>query len=215
MGQVLLVRHGQASWGTDDYDVLSPTGERQADALGAALRELRPDVLVHGALQRQRRTAEVLAAAARWGVVADVDARWDEMDHEAVMDRQPPPAFAGARPDPREFQAWFELATTRWQSGAHDGEYTESFSAFTDRCLAALDDVVVRAGTGTAVVVTSGGPIAAVCRRLLDAGVPTYAALARVVANASVTRLVLGRRGVSLVSFNEIGLLPSDLITYR
>ena len=37
MGQILLVRHGQASWGAADYDVLSPLGERQAAALGACL----------------------------------------------------------------------------------------------------------------------------------------------------------------------------------
>ena len=30
MSQILLVRHGQASWGSDDYDVLSPLGEKQS-----------------------------------------------------------------------------------------------------------------------------------------------------------------------------------------
>ena len=35
MGVVLLVRHGQASFGAADYDVLSPLGERQAAATGA------------------------------------------------------------------------------------------------------------------------------------------------------------------------------------
>ncbi|HCT4576619.1 TPA: histidine phosphatase family protein, partial [Pseudomonas aeruginosa] len=34
MGSIYLIRHGQASFGADDYDVLSPTGIRQAEILG-------------------------------------------------------------------------------------------------------------------------------------------------------------------------------------
>jgi len=37
MGVVLLVRHGQASFGADDYDVLSETGIEQSRMLGRAL----------------------------------------------------------------------------------------------------------------------------------------------------------------------------------
>jgi broad specificity phosphatase PhoE len=48
VGQVLLVRHGQASWGAADYDVLSPLGERQAVATGTFLAGVRPDAVVHG-----------------------------------------------------------------------------------------------------------------------------------------------------------------------
>ena len=33
MSILLLVRHGQASWGTEDYDRLSELGERQARVL--------------------------------------------------------------------------------------------------------------------------------------------------------------------------------------
>ena len=48
MSQVLLVRHGQASWGSDDYDVLSDLGERQSRMLGEALaaRGVVPDLVV-------------------------------------------------------------------------------------------------------------------------------------------------------------------------
>ena len=37
MGQLLLVRHGQASFGAEDYDVLSETGWEQGRRLGAHL----------------------------------------------------------------------------------------------------------------------------------------------------------------------------------
>ncbi len=37
VSRILLVRHGQASWGADDYDQLSPLGDEQSRVLGAAL----------------------------------------------------------------------------------------------------------------------------------------------------------------------------------
>ena len=119
MGQVLLVRHGQASWGAADYDVLSPLGERQATATGEFLAQLRPDAVVHGLMQRQRRTAELIAEADGWSLVPSVDGRWDEMDHLAVLDAKPRD-FAG-EPDAHQFQAWFDKATGRLLSGAYDG----------------------------------------------------------------------------------------------
>ena len=61
MSSILLVRHGQASWGAADYDVLSTLGEEQAVVVGEALAGLSPDVIVHGAMSRQRRTAELAA----------------------------------------------------------------------------------------------------------------------------------------------------------
>ncbi|MEO6512032.1 MAG: histidine phosphatase family protein, partial [Nocardioides sp.] len=167
-----------------------------------------PDAIVHGAMQRQRRTAEVLVTAAGWDVVPTLDAGWDEMDHLGVLDVQPRD-FDG-EPDGRQFQGWFEKATTRWLSGEHDADYRESWSVFRDRVLAALDRVV----DGTVVVVTSGGPVSVVVAALLRSPA-AYERVAPVVINASVTRVVTGSRGRTLVSFNEHGHLPGDLLTYR
>ena len=208
MSQILLVRHGQASWGSHDYDVLSPHGERQATASGAFLAGARPASVVLGLMRRQRRTAELMAGAAGWSVAPTVDGRWDEMDHLAVLDAQPRD-FDG-EPDAHQFQAWFEKATARWLSGAHDGEYAESWSEFHDRVLAGLGAL----GEGTTVVVTSGGPISVVVAHLLESPA-AYRRIAPVVVNASVTKVVVGRRGHTLVSFNEHGHLPGDLLTYR
>ncbi len=208
MGQIVLVRHGQASYGAADYDVLSALGERQSAAVGSLLADLRPDALVHGRLQRQRRTAELMAEAAGWATPATVDDRWDEMDHLAVLAAQPKD-FEG-EPDARQFQAWFEAATSRWHSRRHDGEYAESWPVFRDRVLGALDAVT----TDTTVVVTSGGPISVVVAALLESPA-AYGRIAPVVLNASLTKVVVGSRGRTLVSFNEHTHLPGDLITYR
>jgi broad specificity phosphatase PhoE len=213
MGQILLVRHGQASWGAEDYDVLSPVGEEQAAVVGRFLAGLDPDAVVHGAMLRQQRTAEIAADAAGWRTGLTLDHRWNEMDHLAILAAHP--HELGEEPDRRQFQAWFEAATGRWTAGDHDHEYDEPYPAFVRRVGEALEQLA--AAAGTAVVFTSGGPIASVVAQLLAAGVDTYGRLAPVVVNAGVTKLVTGRRGVTLVSFNEHAHLEStpELLTYR
>lgn len=214
MGQLLLVRHGQASWGSDDYDVLSDAGEDQAAVLGRELasRKVVPDVVLHGALVRQRRTAELMAEAAGWDASLSEDPGWDEMNHLDVLSRLPGPE---GDPSPREFQAWFEAATDRWASGANDADYEESFGMFTGRVVAALDRAAERVGDGCAVVVTSGGPISWVVTHLLAAGTESHRRLAPVVVNTSVTKVITGRRGLTMMSFNDHTHLPPGLLTYR
>ena len=88
MGQLILVRHGQASFGADDYDVLSETGWEQGRALGTWLREsgVRPTSLVRGSLRRHRETLEALTETAGWGDLAVAeDAGWDEFDHVSLV----------------------------------------------------------------------------------------------------------------------------------
>ncbi|MFH7495408.1 phosphoglycerate mutase family protein, partial [Pseudomonas syringae pv. tagetis] len=55
-----LIRHGQASFGADIYDVLSPVGIRQCEVLGANLAQLGLtfDRCVSGELKRQQDTAQ-------------------------------------------------------------------------------------------------------------------------------------------------------------
>jgi broad specificity phosphatase PhoE len=218
MGQVLLVRHGQASWDGDDYDVLSENGHRQGELLGAALaaRGVRPDLVVSGGMRRHRETVENLVDGAGLGNVSvELDPGWDEYDHLSML-AQVPTSFAGEKPTAAEFQAWMEQATDRWIRGENAEDYHEPFAAFTGRVETALHSAV--GGTrGTTVVVTSGGPISWVCASLLGGGASLWSRLNVVCVNAGVTKLVTGRRGVTLVSFNEHTHLEGvpDLLTYR
>ena len=209
-GRILLVRHGQASWGADDYDVLSELGESQAAVAGRFLAGLAPDVVVHGTMKRQRRSAEIAIDAAGWSVDARMDERWNEIDHVGVLAAHPQD-FSG-EPDDEQFRAWFTGATNRWASGEYDDEYAESFAAFRSRVLDALAEV---SAAGTAVVFTSGGPISMVGAELLAAGLDTYNLLAAAVANASITRVASGFGGLSLVSFNEHAHLAAGSLTRR
>ncbi len=82
---------------------------------------------------------------------------------------------------------------------------------------AALARAVERLGPrGTGVVVTSGGPVSWVAASLLGAGTPVWGRLNPVVVNASVTKVVVGRRGATLVSFNDHSHLEAEaLLSYR
>ena len=223
MGVVLLVRHGQASFGADDYDVLSETGWAQGRLLGAWLaeREVVPTVLVTGGMRRHRETAEAVAAAAGWDNEVQVDLGWDEFDHLGVVAAYPD--HPEGELDRREFQRVFELATRRWTDGAYDADYPESWPGFVERVRAALDRACAGAGPGGAVVVvSSGGPIAAACAALVDPDGDDPATYARlwsrfntVVVNSSVSRVVVGSTGARLLTFNEHPHLQDATLTYR
>ena len=222
MGLLLLVRHGQASFGADDYDVLSETGWEQSRVLGRALADqgLVPDLVVTGALRRQRETAEGMLTAWPDAVETRVDGDWDEFDHLAVVTAYPDPPTGDL--DRRGFQATFEEATARWTGGGHDHDYTESWGGFVRRVDRATAAAVAAAGSGsTVVVVSSGGVIAAVCAALLEPD-PDPAGRARLwprfnttYVNSAVTRVVVGSTGARLLTFNEHSHLPRELLTYR
>jgi broad specificity phosphatase PhoE len=220
MGVLLLVRHGQASLGAADYDRLSDLGRRQAQVVGARLAGtgLTVDRVVAGALSRQRDTAAaVMAALGRPLSELYIDDRLDEYDHVAVMARHDAGiSFANATADGergRQLQSALEEAIGRWISGGTG--YGETHDAFIERVQDAIGDLVVK--PGVTVAVTSGGVISAYCALSLGLPVERWPSLARLVVNASITKVISGRTGTSLVTFNDHAHLESDraLITYR
>ena len=221
MSVLLLVRHGQASWGEADYDRLSALGEEQSRVVGAALsaRGVQPDLVVRGAMLRHRQTTDGAVAGSGWTGEVVEDAGWDEFDHEQMLELHPSGLEEGEELTRAAFARWFEEATRRWTSDEFADEYDESFAAFTERVDAALRRTVERLGDGrTAVVVTSGGPIAWVAAALLDGGAAVWARLNPVTVNTSVTKVVVGRRGSTLVSFNDHSHLEGEghrLLSYR
>ncbi|MBG0568338.1 histidine phosphatase family protein [Actinoplanes aureus] len=234
MGRLLLVRHGQASFGADDYDALSELGAEQARVLGKSLagRGLRPDLVLCGSLRRQEATAAgILEGLGDQTVPVSADPGWDEFDFQHVVEVHQPAyrdrayltaELARSDQPARAFQEIFEAATGRWCSGDFDTEYTESFPAFRERVADALErgGELLRQQHRDVVVVSSGGPIAMAVAQLTagrDANPAIWAALNRVTVNTGVTKLVSGRRGLWMSTFNEHTHLESDprLLTYR
>jgi broad specificity phosphatase PhoE len=213
VGAIHLIRHGQASWGADDYDLLSELGVQQGTWLGQSWEAsgFRPSWSVSGSMRRHTQTA-VAALDAVDGDQYDIDPRWNEYDHLALTGHL---EAAGRPADAREFQSQLDAALEGWVGGSgSDGH--ERFTDFADRVLAGLDDVVARTGSGqSAAVFTSGGPIALVTSHLLAGDASLFITLNRVVVNASVTTVIVGRGGTRLLSFNEHTHVPRDSQTFR
>ena len=231
MGAIYLLRHGQASFGSNNYDQLSPAGHQQAKVLGQALkaRGVKPEVLVSGTMQRHLETAA--GALGEMGLAIDAmhqHSGVNEFDHENVIEVAEPRyvdklvmmSDMAASGDPRRaFQKFFQDAVARWVGGNHDDEYKEPWSVFKLRVVSALEELVkMTPPKGSTLVFTSGGTISVVCAHLLGLNDSQAFTINWTLANAGITKIQAGRDGLHLISVNEHahveGTQPS-LLTYR
>jgi broad specificity phosphatase PhoE len=222
---VLLVRHAQASFGSDDYDVLSPTGVEQTAILATALerREMNVTRVASGPARRQLDTAAPVAAAL--GLEVATDERLDEYKTEQIISTHGRTAASLAGTGPggeqitsRQFQQVIDGALAAWVAAGVGTEAAQSWPDFLGSCKAALADLVGALGSGeVGLAFTSGGVIAALVADLLGHSA-LFPQFNRVLVNTGITKLAVGRSGTSLVSFNEHAHLDDgggQLLTYR
>ncbi|MFE1168294.1 histidine phosphatase family protein [Nocardiopsis sp. NPDC058789] len=215
MPTIYLIRHGKASPEAADYDELSATGHEQSRLVGAELarRGLELGPVVTGTLRRQRQTAVAalrgLDGAGGSGPEPVADPRWNEYDHLRLLERHT--TGTGT------LQERLDASLHAWTASDATGE--GSWTAFRDGVRAALDELATSLTRGrTALVFTSAGVIATACATLMRAPEPVFVAMNRVVVNGSVTKLVHGRGGTRLLSFNDHAHLEHggpDLMTFR
>jgi broad specificity phosphatase PhoE len=231
MARIHLIRHAQASLMSDDYDQLSPLGITQSRALGAwfAARGEAVSVAVAGTLKRQSHTASECLAQLAAPPALQTDAGFDEYGHDELFGAAQPGmqshadamTRARASDNPRRaYQALISAAFVQWVSGADDSRRRRSWATFRREAVTALERVAGQCGRGQdALIVSSGGVIAAICQHLLGLPDDRVAALHWVVYNASVTRLLCNAEQITLSGFNSVAHLeaaPGDgLVTYR
>ncbi|SDT21423.1 histidine phosphatase family protein [Pseudomonas fuscovaginae UPB0736] len=236
MGSIYLIRHGQASFGADDYDVLSPVGMRQAQILGQHLAELglNFDRCLAGDLRRQQDTATLaLKQFANVGLpvpTLETDAAFNEFDAEAVI-RALLPAMLPDEPEALhilrnaaqnrgEFQRIFARIIERWLDGSHDPEGLESWLGFVERVNSGLQRILEQAdNTQRIAVFTSGGTITALLHLITRIPARQAFELNWQIVNTSLNQLKFRGREVTLASFNSqthLQLLKApELITFR
>jgi broad specificity phosphatase PhoE len=202
-------------------------GREQVAALAEALgrRRMERARVVSGSLRRQLDTAAPLAATTGREVV--VDPRWNEYESHEVL---PSHAPAGVRlehdpddPTPvlpsRDFQVALDDALSAWIAADRRSPAAQTWPDFLAQGTAALHDLAGNLEPGeTALVFTSGGVIAAICVALLGLPAQAFVAFNRVSVNTGITKIVHGRSGTTLVSFNEHAHLDerdAGLLTYR
>jgi broad specificity phosphatase PhoE len=227
MAVIRLIRHGQASFGLKDYDQLSELGFEQARLLGRSLRRRVPEVdrVICGGMERHRQTAETALEAMGIDLEIEVDPRWNEYDHEDLVARFKPAyrsktvmiADLTRKGDPRrQFQLMFEQALARWTAGGEG--YAESFADFRERVGSGLVEISESSErAGDVLVFTSGGPVSAATAGLLGVQAEGWLKLNRTCANCSETKIVAGRSGLSVVTWNAHPWFDADreLLSYR
>jgi broad specificity phosphatase PhoE len=236
VGSIYLIRHGQASFGADDYDVLSPMGIRQAEILGTHLTQLGVsfDRCLSGNLRRQQHTAEAVMdqfkAAGQSIAPLEVDPAFNEFDADAVI-RALLPAMLPDEPEAlhvlrnaaqnrAEFQRLFALIMDRWLKGDHDTAGLQSWLGFVEQVQSGLHRVLDQAGSKDRIAIfTSGGTITALLHLITQMPAKQAFELNWQIVNTSLNQLKFRGREVALASFNShahLQLLQApELITYR
>ena len=236
MGSIYLIRHGQASFGADDYDVLSPLGIRQGELLGAHLAQLgiQFDRCLSGDLRRQQDTGQAalaeLRAAGQQTPDIEIDSAFNEFAADQVI-RAHLPDLLAAEPEAlhilqhgaqhrAEFQRLFALIINRWASGEHEKDGLLSWQAFLEQVNSGLQRVLQQAESNQRIAIfTSGGTITALLQLII--GLPASKAfeLNWQIVNTSLSCLKFRGREVALTSFNShvhLQLLKTpELITFR
>jgi len=212
MGEITLVRHGQAnSAATDEvgYDKLSDLGHTQAAWLGAWINAHdKPfDRVYSGSLRRQRETAAGMGFSD-----VEIDERLNEIAYYDLSDEMAPTGLADPRTGPDDFAVHFPATLTAWRDGKIDG--AETYANFTSRV-----EAVIREATqpGKRILcVTSGGIIARAVAHILHLDIPQMAQIALPILNTSVHRIHVTPHGPILGTFNSAPHLDhSDRLAAR
>ena len=225
MSRVYLVRHGQAAFGSDDYDRLTETGIAQCRQLARHWCAIgrRVDLVYSGTLRRQRESADafVQAAAEHGGITLPVKALpgMEEYDHSALLAAH---QGSGAPPDATGDRAVFHhqlsAALKAWAAG--ELQQVEPFPVFRDRCAAALVMLLRAAGRArTTVLFGSAGSLAAAMQPALGIANWELLRLKLTFFNTGVSSLLFDGETVTIESLNTVshleqpGFMP--LITHR
>lgn len=236
MAVIHLIRHGQASFGSENYDCLSPTGHKQGRVLGKHFARLGQqfDICIAGEMQRQQKTATEALDELDTHPPLQTDAAFNEYDSDGIF-RAYMPAVLRNDPeladllntdaramfrDKSIFQRAFVSVVEHWIADEACEAGHESWAGFTRR----VGEGIARVGgeyPGKAhvAVFTSGGSISIAMGIALGLPMQKALMLSWGIANASITELYASKNGVFVNGFNNFTHLKlahdPELITYR
>lgn len=231
MSTIYLVRHGQGSFGAEDYDKLSDLGREQGRILGAYFAEAGEliDHIYSGSLRRQRETAGLLAAQLSPAPPVTIESAFDEYDSDAILrcfaaSLTPAQLEEAGWPklhhDRKRFQFLLERAARAWVDAAIEADDMAPWLSFHGRIITALRNIMAAQGRSkTLLISTSGGVIGAIVAHVLGLSNHVALELNWAVHNASITRLFYNADKITLSMFNALPHLDREsgrsLITYR
>ncbi|MFZ0799273.1 MAG: histidine phosphatase family protein [Terriglobales bacterium] len=242
MSNIILVRHGQASFLERDYDKLSANGETQARLLGEywARRGVLFSGVYSGPRFRQLETARIVAEAYRSAALNLPEpvamSEFDEYQAEAVL-RECLPELLRVNAEIKElrrayeesiesadsaarrktFQKLFEAVISKWVAGEISADNVEPWHDFCLRVERGLAQIVHDTPASASVAIfTSAGPIGAAVRRALHLSAEDTLQLTWMSRNASFSEFLASGERFTLSTFNAHPHLDGDgLLTYR
>ena len=222
MGTLYLVRHGQASFGAEDYDQLSEMGLRQSVRLGEyfARKGIHFDGLIAGTLRRHKQTlAGILQGMNRAGEHLSWDGL-NEYDSAAVIAAIHPHKLEKPG-SPEQYRHHFRLlrdGLAQWMAGVVSPQGMPRYDEFVAGVAGALDHVRANHYGNNVLIVSSGGPIATAVGHVLGTSPETTIELNMRIRNTAVTEFAFTPKRHVLISFNAIPHLEdpeySQWVTY-
>jgi broad specificity phosphatase PhoE len=220
MGTLYLVRHGQASLGADNYDQLSPLGERQCRRLGEYLkaRGQHFDHVITGTLQRHVQSHEAIALGLDLRHEPLLRPGLNEYDSAAII------ATVATEPSPgpvtddryRRHMRYLRQGLEAWMNGSTQPAGMPGYREFATGVAQVLDEV--RSMEGHILLVSSGGPISAAMGQVLGVDPVVTIDLNMRIRNSSITEFTFNARRHLLDTYNALphldGAAYADWITY-
>ncbi len=208
MGTLYLVRHGQASFGAADYDQLSDLGRRQCERLGAWFRShgRRFDAVLCGTLKRHAQSLAAIETGL--GAQHDVQTRTElnEYDSHALIRtvHSGPLAPVGNAAEARVHFQLLREGLSRWMQGQSRPEGMPRHAAFIAGIDETLTQVRERHADGTALIVSSGGPISMAIGHVLGLQPEGVIELNLHLRNSAVCEFRMTPKRLHLMTFNAL-----------
>ena len=208
MGTLYMVRHGQASFGADDYDQLSELGRQQSVRLGEwfGAKGIRFDGLIAGTLRRHKQTLEGILEGMEH---AGEHLAWDglnEYDSHAVIAAVHPAPLEKAT-TPEAYRHHFRLlrdGLAKWMAGDAQPEGMPTYRQFVAGVAGALDHVRQNHYGQNVLMVSSGGPISTAVGHVLGVRPEVTIELNLRIRNTSITEFAFNPKRMMLVMYNAL-----------
>lgn len=214
MAELTLVRHGQASFGSDDYDQLSHLGRQQSRWLGEYFASHGEgfDCAVLGDLKRHQQTFEAVCE----GMGQEPDSLQmpglNEFDFESLIKayiHSYPDQAPGPDTSVREYYRLLKRVMMLWMADELEGELPESWAGFEDRVVSVLQFVQREYKGARVLAVSSGGAIAMAISHVLRCPSETVVELNLQQKNSGFAHMFFNEKAFRLTGFNHVPHLDS------
>jgi broad specificity phosphatase PhoE len=214
MSEIYVVRHGQASFGSENYDQLSPLGHTQAQYLGEYFqqRNITFDRIVCGSLHRHKQTLEGIQTGMNSQIVGLTLPGLNEYDFSRLYRARLSEvaqhiATKDAYEIKREFYRQLRQVLSLWAAGDTSLDIAETWREFHERIVGSLE-LAMDGSPRRVLIVSSGGPMGIIAANALSAPDQTAVDLGLQVRNTSFCQYFAARSSPHTLRLSSFNLVP-------